>query len=377
MLKPKFQINNTILAHIAKIEGARAIIDAAPLVPAYEKQFRNEAIVKTVHYATKLEGNDLSFEQVARVIEGESFAGFERDVQEVINYRRVIKYLDELLALHQEKLPLPGEKISPEEKMNRQNNEFVYTEEILKRIHQVVVEKIIAEEQTGNYRQAEVVLQNTRTGEVVFRPPRSPEVPYLVKDFLAWLNSEEAKSLHPVLRAGVAHYILVAIHPFVEGNGRTARAFSTLILMVEGYDIRGLFALEEYFDRHAADYYHSLQAVSSQTENIAQQDLTSWLEFFTQALAAELEKIREKVERLSSDIQLKQKLGGKQLPLNERQVKLIEYMRQFGGLRIADARELFPMVSQDTVWRDLKKLIEHKIVQKKGSTKGAYYTLTQ
>jgi len=375
--QPKFQINNTILSNIAQAEGARTIVAAAPLIPAYEKQFRNEAIVKAVHYGTKLEGNDLSFEQVAKVIEGQKFVGFERDVQEVINYRNVIKYIDELMALHQEKLPLPGEKISPEEKMGREKNEFVYSEEILQRIHQLVVEKIVAGEQSGNYRKAQVVLENTRTGEIVFKPPPAVEVPYLVKDFLAWLNSTASKSFHSVLKAGITHYVMAAIHPFVDGNGRVARAFSTLILVVEGYNIKRLFALEEYFDRNAADYYSSLQKVSSQTKDVFQQDLTSWLEFFTKALAIELQKIKEKVERLSSDIRLKQKLGGKQVPLTNRQIKLIEYMRQFGGLRIADARELFPMISEDTVWRDLKKLINYKIVQKKGSTKGAYYTLDQ
>ena len=276
---------------------------------------------------------------------------------------------------HQEKLPLPGEKIAPEEKMAKEETDFTCTEEILKRIHQVVVERLINENQSGEYRKVQVILENTRTGEVIFRPPPALEVPYLVKDFLAWLNCPEAKLLHSVLRAGITHYVLVAIHPFVEGNGRTARATSTLILMVEGYDIKGLFALEEYFDRNASDYYHSLQAVSSASSNLHQQDLTVWLEFFTRALATELEKIKEKVQRLSSDLQLKERLGGKQVPLTERQVRLIEYMRQFGGLRIADALELFPMVSQDTIWRDLKKLIEYKIVHKKGSTKGAYYTL--
>lgn len=377
MYQPKFQINNTILSNIAQAEGARTVVAAAPLIPAYEKQFRNEAIVKAVHYGTKLEGNDLSFEQVAKVIEGQKFVGFERDVQEVINYRNVIKYIDELMALHQEKLPLPGEKISPEEKMGREKNEFIYSKEILQRIHQLVIEKIVAGEQAGDYRKAQVVLENTRTGEIVFKPPPAVEVPYLVKDFLAWLNSAASKPLHSVLKAGITHYAMVAIHPFIDGNGRVARAFSTLILVVEGYNIKRLFALEEYFDRNAADYYSSLQKVSSQTKDVFQQDLTSWLEFFTKALAIELQKIKEKVEGLSSDIRLRQKLGGKQVPLTDRQIKLIEYMRQFGGLRIADARELFPMISEDTVWRDLKKLINYKIVQKKGSTKGAYYTLDQ
>lgn len=376
MYRPKFDINSKILLNISNVEAAKAIIDSAPLIPAYEKQFRNEAIVKQVHYGTKLEGNDLSFSEVAKLIEGKKVAAHNRDVQEVINYRNAVKYLEELISLHESKLPLPGEKISAEDKMDKDDPDFVYTEEILKRIHKVTVERIIEEKQAGIYRNAQVVLENTHTGEIVFKPPPSVEVPYLVNDFLAWLNSKET-DVHSVIKSGIAHYALVAIHPFIEGNGRTARAMSTLVLMVEGYDIKGLFALEEYFDRNAQDYYLSLQKVSAQKGSLDQKDLTVWLEYYTKALAVEMGRIREKVEKLSSDIQLKQKLGGKQIPLTERQIKLIEYMRQFGGLRMADAKEIFPMISEDTIWRDLSKLIKNKIVLKKGSTKGAYYTLVQ
>ena len=68
-------------------------------------------------------------------------------------------------------------------------------------------------------------------------------------------------------------------------------------------------------------------------------------------------------------------MGGKQVHLTERQIKLVEYMQQFGGLRMPDAKSLLPMVSDDTIWRDLKKLNDDKDCVKKGSTKGAYYTL--
>ncbi len=376
MYSPKFDISSNILLNISNIEAAKAIIGSAPLIPAYEKQFRNEAIIKQVHYGTKLEGNDLSFSEVAKLIEGEKISAHDRDVQEVINYRNAVKYLEELISLHESKLPLPGESISPEEKMEKSSPVFSYSEEILKRIHKITVERIIEERQGGVYRNSQVVLENTHTGEVVFRPPPSVEVPYLINDFLFWLN-DPTNNTYPVIKSGIVHYALVAIHPFVEGNGRTARAISTLTLMVEGYDIKGLFALEEYFDRNAQDYYLSLQKVSGQKGALDQKNLTVWLEYYTKALAVELGMIREKVERLSSDIQLKQKLGGKQIPLTERQIKLIEYMRQFGGVRMADAKEIFPMISEDTIWRDLSKLIKSKIVLKKGSTKGAYYTLIQ
>lgn len=356
MFNPKFSINSQILNNISQIESSKAIIDASPIIPAYEKQFQEEAIVNAVHFGTKLEGNELSFNQVAKVIEGKQVYAAKRDIQEVINYREVMNLIENLSQL---KKPL----------------EKLYTKQTLCNIHQKTVEDIVPKDQAGHFRDLQVTVRNSVTNKIFFRPPPPAEVKYLLESFFNWLTSDSAKQTHSVLKAGITHYNLVAIHPFTEGNGRTARAMTTLVLSQEGYNIRRLFALEEYFDRHAEKYYNSLQAVSLQKGEISDRDQTPWLEFFTSALAAELKKVEEKVRQISSDITLKKKLGDKQIPINKRQVKLVEYMREYNALRMADAREIIPMVSDDTIWRDLRKLIDAGIVEKKGSTKGAYYRL--
>ncbi|MEI8067753.1 MAG: Fic family protein [Candidatus Shapirobacteria bacterium] len=353
MFYPVFTINNKILKNISSIEAARAIIDEAPLIPAYEKQFQQEAIVRTVHYGTRIEGNDLTFQEVAKLVEGHKVTAGERDIQEVINYRNVVDYL--------EKLP--------------KTNPFKYDEEIIKKIHELTTDKVIPESECGKYRHQQVVLKNTRTGEIAHRPPPAIEVPYLVTDFVDWLNNAESREIHPAIRSAIAQYILVAIHPFIEGNGRVSRAFAMLPLYVEGYDIRRLFSLEEYFDRNAEDYYNTIQATHQLSSNLFKRDLTKWIEYFTEALTIELSRVKDKVQSLSRDIKLKQKLGGKQIHLTERQIKLVEYMQQFGGLRMPDAQQLLPMVSDDTIWRDLKKLVDTGAIEKRGSTKGAYYCL--
>lgn len=353
MLEPKFNITSQILQNISQIESSKAIIDASPIIPAYEKKFQQDAIVRQVHYGTKLEGNDLSFNQVAKVIEGKKVFGAKRDIQEVVNYREVMSFLEELV----------------------EKSEKIYNKDNLLKIHELTVKDIVPEDQRGGFRKMQVTIRNSATNEVFFKPPPPVEVPYLIEDFFDWLNSEQAQPVHSILKSGITHYVLVAIHPFTEGNGRTARAMATLTLMNEGYNIKRLFALEEYFDRNAEKYYNSLQSVSMQKGEIVDKDETPWLEFYTGALANELKKIEEKVRQISSDISLKKKLGDKQIPINERQIKLVEYMREYGALRMSDAREIIPMVSDDTIWRDLRKLIKAGVVQKKGSTKGAYYKL--
>ena len=272
MFSPVFSINNQILKSIGTIEAAKAVIDEAPLIPAYEKQFQQEAIVRTVHYGTRIEGNDLTFQEVAKLVEGHQITAGERDIQEVINYRNVMSYLEELWSLYDANLPLPEEKNLNIDKKDRP---FFYSETIIKRIHELTTAKIIPETEVGKYRHQQVVLKNTRTGEIAHRPPPAIEVPYLMTDLIDWLNSHESQEIHPVIKSAITQYVLVAIHPFIEGNGRVSRAFAILPLYAQGYDIRRLFSMEEYFDRNAEDYYNTIQNTHTLSSDIFKRDLTS------------------------------------------------------------------------------------------------------
>ena len=170
------------------------------------------------------------------------------------------------------------------------------------------------------------------------------------------------------MKAGITHYELVRIHPFIDGNGRMARAVATLVLFLENYNIKKFFSLEEYFDKDAAHYYESLRTAS-------EGELTRWLEYFTLGLSIELTRIKEKVQRLSTDLHLKEKLGGQQVFLSERQIAIMEYIQRVGYLSNAGFADLFPKISEDTILRDLHDLIKKGIIHKEGKTKAAKYLL--
>jgi Fic family protein len=351
MYSPKFSISNEILKNIGLIEAAKEVIENAPLVPSFEKQFQSDAIVRTIYHGTHIEGNDLSLTQTKKVLEGEDVVARARDIQEVINYRNAMELIEEL-----------GDKRGG------------YDLGILKDIHKETVQKIVAEEKVGAVRTSQVVIKEGSTGKVIFQPPPFVEVPFLLEDFFEWLSSKDSKGIHPILKAGIAHYVLVAIHPFVEGNGRTARAFATLILLRENYDIKRFFALEENFDQDPASYYEAFSLVDRQSPNIGQRDLTAWLEYFTKVVAVELTKIKDKVRKLSIDTRLKVKMG-KQIALSERQMRLVEYLSDQGTAVMQDLKNVLPMVSEDTILRDLRDLMDKGIVKKEGRTKAASYLL--
>ena len=143
-----------------------------------------------------------------------------------------------------------------------------------------------------------------------------------------------------------------------------------LALFADGYDIREFFSLEEHFDRNASEYYKGLQSVA-----IHNGDVTIWLEYFTQCLAVELTKIKEKIERISIDNRLKEKLGGAPVMLTERQLKIIEYIQEVGYLENKVFESLFPDVSEDTALREVQDLVKKGIIVKKGKTKGVKYLM--
>ena len=356
MYIPKFTITNKILKNIGIIEACREVIDKAPLLPYYEKQFRDDALVRTVHYGTHIEGNELNIDQAENVIMGKDVVARQRDIQEVINYRMVMRYIEE---------------IGPSSAKASDGKEII-DENFIKRLHELTVKKILSQENIGEYRKKQVVVKNSYTGKVSFKPPLSVAIPFQIKDLVVFINSTSEQDIHPVLKSGVVHYELVRIHPFLDGNGRVARALSTLILFLEGYDIRKFFSLEEYFDKEAVRYYDALQSVGKNDG-----DLTKWLEYFTEGLAIELSKIKDKVEKISIDANLREKLGGKPIMLSDRQLKIIEYIQKTGYLQNKAFSQLFPMVSEDTILNELKALLKTDIIRKQGITKAAKYILKQ
>ena len=366
MYQPRFRITNNLVTYISTIEAAKALIDHAPLVPAWESKFRAEALQRTVHFGTKIEGNDLTADQTQRLVAAQTDAepgltptelakqagvlARERDIQEVINYRQVISWIDQL-------------------KLNPGKMATTLSIETLKTLHALTMQNLLAVDQTGEFRKQQVVVKGTQDGGVVFRPPVSVEVPFLMEEFFEWLISSEAQTLHPVFKAGITHYHLVYIHPFIEGNGRTARAMASLVLQQSGYDFKKFFSLEQYFDSDVDKYYQALLSVQQN-----QLDVTFWLEYFCYGVAVEIDKIKSQVMKLSQDLRLQRELGA-QVALSERQIILLEALQNQGELTSDMAQQLLPNISTDTILRDLKDLIKKGVVRKQGVTKGVRYLM--
>ncbi len=343
MFVPKYQITNSILKNISQIEAAKQIVDNSPMLPIYERQFKSDAVIRAVHHSTHIEGNQLELGDAEKIVKGlkVEIAGNERDYNDIINYRNVLKYIDSI-----------------------QDKKF--TKPQIFEVHRIISRNLLEEKYQGIYRERQVVLKNSLTKQISYVPPSYLEVPYLMDDLISWLNTDQ--DIHPVLVAGLFHCQFVKIHPFADGNGRTARALTTMILYRNNFNINKFFCLDEYYDRNLTSYYKALQSVT-EFEKI----FTGWLEYFTYGLLEEFITVKQKVLKISRDQKLKSSIG--QVYLTDRQERLIEYLQETGRLQNKDFSRIFPEISEDTILRDLKDLIKKKVIRKKGKTKAAYYEL--
>lgn len=334
MFQPNFKYTNKIVRLLARIQAAREVFLISPLIPAWERELQREALIKQTHHTTSIEGNQLTLEEVSLLIEGKDIPAGEKDKNEVKNYVDVLEYIDSL-----------------EESTS-------ITEKIFLEIHRLTVKDILPAASAGNYRKVRVVVGNPKTGKITYVPPEPEEVPLLTRSLLEWLNSAEALDLMPAIQAGIAHYEIARIHPFLDGNGRTARALSTLILTKRGFDTKKFFALEEYYNEDRQAYYSALADADAKGG-----ELTGWLEYFLFGIAVETSRVENTVKKLSSDRSMKEKFG--QIGLSNRQIKAVGYLKEKGRITNKEYQELCD-VSQPTANRDLQDMVDKNVLQQKG-----------
>jgi len=208
---------------------------------------------------------------------------------------------------------------------------------------------------------------NRPTGEVVFMPPPTDQVAALIDEYLEWFNSQEANEIDPVLTAGLTHYELVRIHPFVDGNGRTARVMASLVLFKRAFDIKRFFALDDYYDHDRRAYYAALKTVDQHTL-----DITTWLEYFTGGVAVSIKAVKDKVVGLSKDIKALKEKG--QIALTERQMKVVEKIVEKGSITNREVREITGL-SDEGVRKEINKLIKLEVIAPKGKGRSLHYIL--
>ena len=274
MFKPKFNLTPAITKALMEIEACRQAITRLPLSVPMLESLRKTARLLSTHFSTQIEGNKLSASQVEEVIAGGGrFPGRERDEAEVRNYYLALEFVV-TLGRTKERL----------------------TEKTVRSIHGLV---LAGQQKPTKYRDAQNVIRDGRSGEIVYLPPEAKDVPAFMKDLVAWIDAEIQRDELPIpVIAGLAHYQFATIHPYYDGNGRTARLLTTLILHRGGYGLHGIYSLEEYYAKNLNSYYQALAVGASHNYYLgrAEADVTKFLAYFTLGMADSFAKVRSRAE---------------------------------------------------------------------------------
>ena len=261
---PLYSLNTAIVRGLMKIEAAKAVIENTPLTPAVEAELRYKARVRSTHYSTRIEGNRLTLKEAQDVIEKKktNLHGRQRDVKEVRNYWDALLKVEDWAA-----------------------RKVDFSEDLIRRLHSIV-EKGLRSKPTA-CRDGQNVIRDSQSGGIVYMPPEAKDVPALMAAMVRWLRTAEKENIPVPVIAALVHYQFVTIHPYYDGNGRTARLLATFILQRGGYGLHGFFSMEEHHARDLASYYDSL--VVHQHHNYyygrAEAELTGWVEYFISLLA--------------------------------------------------------------------------------------------
>jgi len=328
---PRFTITHAITAALTRIERARGFLDAAKLSEEWISRMQKRALVLEAHHTTHIEGTQLTLEQSERILAGQEVQGTRPDdAKELLNYKEAFELVSDYLE--------SGEPI---------------TEALIRQIHNRLVQGVRGNKASpGAYRKIQNYIVNSLTGETIYTPPPPLEVPPMMADLVTWLERETL--INSVIVAGIAQFQLVHIHPFVDGNGRTARLLSTLCLYRTGYDFKRLFTISEYYDRDRPAYYQALESVRE-----SGMDMTGWLEYFTDGLSAQMREVQITAEHvIRRDVILAK---ARKQGLKDRTVAVLDFLLTAGKATVAECEEELK-VNRRTLQRDLKLLVEKGLI---------------
>ena len=335
MFNPCFNYNHELVNKLLEINSIRDFIVNAPVVLEMEVSLKREALLKSAHHSTAIEGNPLSLNQVDKLAKGIKIQGQKRATQEVLNYLNVLKDMDSYIE---------DGKITEKNVLKLHENITHYT-----------LEYTYLE---GQYRSQPVYVVN-QEGDIVFTPPNANLVPGQIQDLLEWINNTSGE-LNAVISAGIIHYEFVRIHPFVDGNGRTGRALAAIYLYLRGFDVD--FTLDEYYSNNRQAYYHALNSVDPKT-----QDLTDWLLYFLEGFLTSIDEIKNRIMLFPAGAPVK-------IKLTEKMLKILEYVHLNGSITNSEVQKLLN-ISRQGAYKDLRSLMDKGIIEKKGGSRSTYYIL--
>ena len=296
--------------------------------------------------SNSVEGINVSDEDAIAAIDGEDPANTDRDTwRAVVGYREAMDYILQ----------------------RRQSPSFSVSEDVLLAVHFMICQSDFRA-RPGQYRPGWVGVRDARTGELVHEGVDRDQLEPLIHELFSYVNDSEVQSVF--LRAAMTHLNLVMLHPFTDGNGRTARCIHTAVLASDGIVAPPFSSIEEYIGHNQQKYYEVLAEVGGGGWNPLR-NTKPWVRFcltghYRQAQTL-LRRMRE-LERVYAEMIELVRVNG----LPERSAMAL--LQAAVGSRVRNGSyRISADVSKNLASRDLKALVDAKLLVPEGEKRGRFY----
>ena len=321
-IPPSYAVTGEMIVHIAQIESQRIHLASLNLPKPLKEKIQRVSLLKSSLFSARIEGNPLELADVE--------AGYTKSQKklEVFNIIEAIKFID-------------GHVKSGD-----------ITKDLLLRLHVYSLKNISGD--AGNFRHEVSAIFN-QAGVAVYMPPAPSAISKLLDSLLSFVNSNREK--FPIIAPFAAHLVFEKIHPFLDGNGRVGRLLIAAILKARGWDFTFTVPFEEYLDDHKDDYYFYLDKGLGNTDD--------YLLFMLEAFWQQIQAIKAQIDQ---ELEKDQKVF-----LPPRQEEIYSIIGDHRVVSFDMIRRRFTRVPERTLRWDLKKLLDRKLIEKSGETKGRYY----
>ena len=343
MFEPHYEITHALLENIKRIYSLIQALNQRRFPHTVLVDLQRDAEAVSSFASTSIEGNPLPLTDVKRILKNRP-QNIRDSEREVLNYNEILKEINAKLAKAVLPITLP----------------------LILQIHKKVTYKLLPAFQSGKLRVDPVFVNDPRSGKTIYYPPDAKHMHALVNDLIRFVDASKSK-IDPLILAGLFHKQMVIIHPFIDGNGRTTRLLTKILMAGMGLNTFNLFSFENYYNQNVTRYFQTVGVVGDYYDLAGKVDFSAWLEYFAGGIIDELLR----VEKILPHAVL--------TPRNELQPyhrQILEAIQEKGFITDRDYAKLVPRARQ-TRRLDFNKLIEMGLIRREGKGKSTYYVLKE
>ena len=336
---PKYTITNKLLRNIKDINKLVVELNNKRFPKPILYQLDIEARQLSTYSSTSIEGNNLTITQIKKLLK-ERPKNIKDTEREILNYNEALEFLNKGIK----------------EKNITLNNLLIL------KTHKLVTQNLLDSSKSGKYRYNIVVVNNPLTREIVYIPPDYKQVKLLITSLIEFITNNK-NEIDPLILAGIFHKQFVLIHPFTDGNGRTCRLVTKVLLAELGLDTFELFSFENFYNQNITRYFSLVGEIGDYTD-LNDMNFTEWLEYFTEGILQEILRVKDILEN--------KELTPEYTILKD-QGKILEYIRMNGYITDRKYAELTDRAKATRVI-DFNKLRDLGLIERKGEGRSTYYT---